>query len=274
MDIVNIDWLEKNLNNNNIIILDCSWHLPNTNRSGEKEFLSERIPGAIFFNIDDISDPKSPYPHMIPNEKEFSLKVGNLGISNDHHIIAYDTLGIFSSARVYWMFKQYGHRRISILNGGLKYWKLKNKKLETSNPTKKERTSYNAKLDRSKIKKFEDIKKNLEHKKFKLIDARPSGRFNGIDPEPRVEIQSGSIKNSFNIPFTEVIDQTTGCFKDKEELKKIFLKIKLIRKMMLFFLVDLEWLHALLDPHIKVLVKKITSMFLMGLGLNGLCETI
>ena len=223
MDIVNIDWLEKNLNNDNIIILDCSWHLPNTNRSGEKEFLSERIPGAIFFNIDEISDTKSPYPHMIPNEKEFSLKVGNLGISNNHHIITYDTLGIFSSARVYWMFKQYGHKRISILNGGLKYWKLKNKKLETSNPTKKERTSYNAKLDRSKIKKFEEIKKNLEHKKFKLIDARPSGRFNGIDPEPRVEIQSGSIKNSFNIPFTEVIDQTTGCFKDKEEPKKIFL---------------------------------------------------
>ena len=128
MDIVNVDWLEKNLNNDGVIILDCSWHLPNTNRSGEKDFLSERIPGAIFFNIDDISDPKSPYPHMIPNEKEFSLKVGELGISNDHHIITYDTLGIFSSARVYWMFKQYGHRRISILNGGLKYWKLKNKK--------------------------------------------------------------------------------------------------------------------------------------------------
>ena len=223
MDIVNIDWLEKNLNNDNIIVLDCSWHLPNTNRSGEKEFLSERIPGAIFFNIDDISDPKSPFPHMIPNEKEFSLKVGKLGISNDHHIITYDTLGIFSSARVYWMFKQYGHRRISILDGGLKYWKLKNKKLDTSSPTKKEEASYHAQLDRSKIKKFEDIEKNIKHRKFKLIDARPSGRFKGIDPEPRVEIQSGHIKNSFNIPFTEVIDQTTGCFKDKNELKQIFL---------------------------------------------------
>ena len=78
MDIVNIDWLEKNLNNDNIIVLDCSWHLPNTNRSGEKEFLSERIPGAIFFNIDDISDPKSPFPHMIPNEKEFLTTVSFL----------------------------------------------------------------------------------------------------------------------------------------------------------------------------------------------------
>ena len=235
MVIVNLDWLEKNLNNDDVIILDCSWHLPNTNRSGEKEFLSERIPGAIFFNIDDISDQRSPYPHMVPNEKEFSLKVGNLGISNDHYIITYDTLGVFSSARVYWMFKQYGHKRISILNGGLKYWKLKNKKLDTSNPTKREKASYQAQLDRSKIKKFEDIKINIENKKFKLIDARPSGRFNGIDPEPRAEIESGSIQNSFNIPFTEVIDQTTGCFKDNEELKKIFLKNQINQKDNIIF---------------------------------------
>ena len=235
MDIVNIDWLEKNLNNDDVIILDCSWHLPNTNRSGEKEFLSERIPGAIFLNIDHISDQRSPYPHMVPNEKEFSLKVGNLGISNDHYIITYDTLGVFSSARVYWMFKQYGHKRISILNGGLKYWKLKNKKLDTSNPTKREKASYQAQLDRSKIKKFEDIKINIENKKFKLIDARPSGRFNGIDPEPRAEIESGSIQNSFNIPFTEVIDQTTGCFKDNEELKKIFLKNQINQKDNIIF---------------------------------------
>ena len=195
-----------------------------------REFL-----GQFFFNIDDISDQRSPYPHMVPNEKEFSLKVGNLGISNDHYIITYDTLGVFSSARVYWMFKQYGHKRISILNGGLKYWKLKNKKLDTSNPTKREKASYQAQLDRSKIKKFEDIKKNIEQRKFKLIDARPSGRFNGIDPEPRAEIESGSIQNSFNIPFTEVIDQTTGCFKDNEELKKIFLKNQINQKDNIIF---------------------------------------
>ena len=222
MNIVSIDWLEKNLENSEVIILDCSWHLPNTNRSGNQEFLKERIPSAIFFDIDEICDKKSPYPHMIPDENYFSQKVSELGILNNHHIITYDTLGVFSSARVYWMFKQFSHKKISILNGGLKYWKLNNKKLETSEPQKNKKSQYIAKLDRSKIKRFEDIENNIKHKKFKLIDARPSGRFNGIDPEPRIEIKSGNIKDSINIPFSSVINSETGCFKDQEKLEKIF----------------------------------------------------
>ena len=222
MNIVSIDWLEKNLENSEVIILDCSWHLPNTNRSGTQEFLKERIPSAIFFDIDEICDKKSPYPHMIPDENYFSQKVSELGILNNHHIITYDTLGVFSSARVYWMFKQFSHKKISILNGGLKYWKLNNKKLETSEPQKNKKSQYIAKLDRSKIKRFEDIENNIKHKKFKLIDARPSGRFNGIDSEPRIEIKSGNIKDSINIPFSSVINSETGCFKDQEELEKIF----------------------------------------------------
>ena len=222
MNIVSIDWLEKNLENSEVIILDCSWHLPNTNRSGTQEFLKERIPSAIFFDIDEICDKKSPYPHMIPDENYFSQKVSELGILNNHHIITYDTLGVFSSARVYWMFKQFSHKKISILNGGLKYWKLNKKKLETSEPQKNKKTEYIAKLDHSKIKRFEDIENNIKHKKFKLIDARPSGRFNGIDPEPRIEIKSGNIKDSINIPFSSVINSETGCFKDQEELEKIF----------------------------------------------------
>lgn len=222
MNIVSIDWLEKNLENSEVIILDCSWHLPNTNRSGTQEFLKERIPSAIFFDIDEICDKKSPYPHMIPDENYFSQKVSELGILNNHHIITYDTLGVFSSARVYWMFKQFSHKKISILNGGLKYWKLNNKKLETSEPQKNKKSQYIAKLDRSKIKRFEDIENNIKHKKFKLIDARPSGRFNGIDPEPRIEIKSGNIKDSINIPFSSVINSETGCFKDQKELEKIF----------------------------------------------------
>lgn len=222
MNIVSIDWLEKNLENSEVIILDCSWHLPNTNRSGTQEFLKERIPSAIFFDIDEICDKKSPYPHMIPDENYFSQKVSELGILNNHHIITYDTLGVFSSARVYWMFKQFSHKKISILNGGLKYWKLNNKKLETSEPQKNKKSQYIAKLDRSKIKRFEDIENNIKHKKFKLIDARPSGRFNGIDPEPRIEIKSGNIKDSINIPFSSVINSETGCFKDQEKLEKIF----------------------------------------------------
>jgi thiosulfate/3-mercaptopyruvate sulfurtransferase len=222
MNIVTADWLESNLDDKGIIILDCSWHLPNTNRSGIDEFQKERIPGAVFFDIDEISDQDSQFPHMMPNENFFSKKVGELGISNDHHIITYDALGVFSSARVYWMFKQFGHKKISILDGGFKFWKIKNKKIETTKLIKKTATNYKCELDSSKIKQFEDIKKNIETKKYKLIDARPSGRFEGKDPEPRKELQSGSIKNSLNIPFNTIINSETGCFRTKEELQKIF----------------------------------------------------
>ena len=161
MNIVDVDWLENNLNNENIIILDCSWHLPNTQRSGKEEFKKERIQGAVFFDIDEISEQESPFPHMMPAEDYFSKKVSELGVSNDHHIITYDSLGVFSSARVYWMFKQFGHKKISILDGGLKFWKIKNKKIETSAPNKKIKTNYLAQLDRSKIKDFEDVKKKI-----------------------------------------------------------------------------------------------------------------
>lgn len=222
MNIVNTDWLEKNLENKEIIILDCSWHLPNTNRSGKEEYLNERIPGAIFFDIDEISDPESLFPHMMPSEDYFSQKVSELGVLNNDHVITYDTLGIFSSARVYWMFKQFGHRKISILDGGLKNWKLNNKKIEMTEPKKKIKTNYKAKLDRTKIKQFDDIKNNIQDKKFKLIDARPSGRFNGMDPEPRPELKSGNIQDSINIPFNTMLDPNTGCFKNNEDLKKIF----------------------------------------------------
>ncbi|EMH80642.1 rhodanese-like sulfurtransferase [alpha proteobacterium HIMB114] len=235
MNIVDVVWLENNLNNENIIILDCSWHLPNTQRSGKEEFKKERIPGAIFFDIDEISEQESPFPHMMPTEDYFSDKVSELGVSNDHHIITYDSLGVFSSARVYWMFKQFGHKKISILDGGLKFWKIKNKKIETSAPNKKIKTNYLAQLNRSKIKGFEDVKKNTQTKEFKLVDARPSGRFNGTDPEPRKDLQSGNIENSLNIPFNIIVDAETGCFKNKEEIEKIFKEKNIMKKDSLVF---------------------------------------
>lgn len=230
MNIVTADWLEENLNKNDISILDCSWHLPNTKRSGKEEFLKERIPNATFFDIDEIADQDSSFPHMMPDEDFFSKKVGELGIANNNHIITYDSLGVFSAARVYWMFKQFGHSNISILNGGLKYWKIMQKKLETTPPIKKDKANYVARLDRSRIKDFNQVQNNLGKNEFMLIDARPAGRYNGSDPEPRSELKSGNITGSINIPFGSIIDESTGCFKNKKELKNIFSNKKINKK--------------------------------------------
>ena len=222
MNLVNSDWLSQNIKNKNLSILDCSWHLPGTNRNGKEEFLKERIPGAIFFDIDYFSDENSEYPHTLINKDTFSKKVSEIGVKNTDHVICYDALGIFSSARVCWMFRQFGHQEVSILDGGLKNWKLKNLEIENSDYKKKEISNYIAVKEPNNVKYFDDIKKNITNHSFQLVDARPAGRYEGSSPEPRPELQSGSIKGSKNIPFSDLIDPKTGCLKSKEDLKKIF----------------------------------------------------
>ena len=222
MNLVNSDWLSQNLKNKNLSILDCSWHLPGTNRNGKEEFLKERIPRAIFFDIDYFSDENSEYPHTLINKDTFSKKVSEIGVKNTDHVICYDALGIFSSARVCWMFKQFGHQEVSILDGGLKNWKLKNLEIENSEYKKKEISNYIAVKEPNNVKYFDDIKKNITNHSFQLVDARPAGRYEGSSPEPRPQLQSGSIEGSKNIPFSDLIDPKTGCLKSKEDLKKIF----------------------------------------------------
>ena len=222
MNLITCDWLNENLNQEDLIIIDCTWHLPGTNRDGKSEFLNERIPGSIFFDLDEFSDQSSKYPHTLADKEWFSKKASELGIQNSDHIICYDTLGIFTSPRVSWMFSQYGHEKVSILDGGFKNWKIKKFKIETGKPQNKGQSNYIAKNNPKNIKFFEDIQNNIASSTFKLIDARPSGRFNATDPEPRPELQSGNIPNSQSLPFSKLLDPATGCMKNKDELKKIF----------------------------------------------------
>ena len=222
MNLITCDWLNENLNQEDLIIIDCTWHLPGTNRDGKSEFLNERIPGSIFFDLDEFSDQSSKYPHTLADKEWFSKKASELGIQNSDHIICYDTLGIFTSPRVSWMLSQYGHEKVSILDGGFKNWKIKKFKIEKGKPQNKGQSNYIAKNNPKNIKFFEDIKNNIVSSTFKLIDARPSGRFNATDPEPRPELQSGNIPNSQSLPFSKLLDPATGCMKNKDELKKIF----------------------------------------------------
>ena len=142
MNLITCDWLNENLNQKDLSIIDCTWHLPGTNRDGKSEFLNERIPGSIFFDLDEFSDQSSKYPHTIADKEWFSKKASELGIQNSDHIICYDTLGIFTSPRVSWMFSQYGHEKVSILDGGFKNWKIKKFKIEKGKPQNKGQSNY------------------------------------------------------------------------------------------------------------------------------------
>ena len=229
MGLVSTDWLRKNFINKNIKILDCSWHMPTTQRSGKLEFEQTHIPGSIFFDIDEFSDKNSEFPHTILPGDIFSEMISNLGISNQDHIVVYDSLGIFSSPRVWWMFQYFGHKEVSILDGGLVKWLKEKKEIETGKGKKYPKTNFKVTENKSMLKIYDDIKNNIINNQFQVIDARSKGRFLGTDPEPRANLKSGSIQNSINLPWNECIDPETKCFLDKSLLEKKFkaLKIKL-----------------------------------------------
>ena len=229
MGLVSTDWLRKNFINKNIKILDCSWHMPTTQRSGKLEFEQTHIPGSIFFDIDEFSDKNSEFPHTILPGDIFSEMISNLGISNQDHIVVYDSLGIFSSPRVWWMFQYFGHKEVSILDGGLVKWLKEKKEIETGKGKKYPKTNFKVTENKSMLKIYDDIKDNIVNNQFQVIDARSKGRFLGTEPEPRANLKSGSIQNSINLPWNECIDPETKCFLDKSLLEKKFkaLKIKL-----------------------------------------------
>ena len=235
MGLVSTDWLRKNLINKNIKILDCSWHMPNTERSGKLEFENVHIPGSIFFDIDEFSDKNNEAPHAIISGKIFSEMIGNLGISNQDHIIVYDALGVFSSPRVWWMLNYYGHKEVSILDGGLVKWLKEKKETEAGKGKKYPKTIFKVNENLSLLKTYSDIKNNISENTFQIIDARSKGRFLGTEPEPRKNLKSGSILNSINLPWNECIDSETKCFLEKSILEIKFKSLKINPELPLVF---------------------------------------
>ena len=235
MSLVTTDWLEKNILKEDVKVLDCSWHMPNTKRNGKDEFLKEHIPGSIFFDIDKFSDPLAKFPHTIPATDLFENLSSEIGIKNSDHIIVYDSLGIFSAPRVWWMFNYFGHKKISILDGGLVKWKNENKKIENGPEKKFQKSHFKCAVKNQMLVHIDQIKENINNKKFELIDARSKGRFNGTENEPRPDIKSGSIPKSCNLPWTECIDPISKCFIAKEVLQKKFLEININKNSAVVF---------------------------------------
>lgn len=185
--LVTTKWLSEALNvQGKLRILDASWYLPKLRLNARSEFKKRHIPGAGFFDIDQCCDKTSPLDHMLPAENTFADYVGALGVGSDTHVVVYDAseFGAFSAPRVWWMFRAFGHRSVSLLNGGLRSWVLEGRPV-TDKFVRPTPTEFKASLDRSCVKTYGDILDNLETKQFQVVDARPTGRFQGTDPEPR-----------------------------------------------------------------------------------------
>lgn len=203
-------------------VLDASWYLPQANRNPLQEFQKQHIPGALFFDLDECVDHSSSYEHMLPNAKQFAEYVGNLGITRQTHVTVYDCsdLGSFSAPRVWWMFRVFGHHNVSVLNGGFRNW-LKEGYPVTADFVCPAPTNFEATLNASWIKTFEDMEQNLNTNEFKVVDARAEGRFKGIQPEPRQDIEPGHIPGSLNMPFSSFLTES-GTMKSEEELRIMF----------------------------------------------------
>ena len=224
MSLVSTNWLLSNLDN--VKIIDSSWHLPNQNRNAYKEYSKEHIVNSIFFDIDKNSDQETDLPHMLPTFQKWEDIVSNLGISNKDKIIVYDNSDLISACRCWYTFIYFGHdpSLISVLNGGLKKWKIEKKTVVNDLPIIN-KSKYNAKEKKEMVKSKVQIDENINLKRFKVIDARSIGRFEGKIAEPRSNVRSGSIEGSSCLPFNQLINKDDNTFKSIDDLNDIFGKI-------------------------------------------------
>ncbi|MEL6360046.1 MAG: sulfurtransferase [Pseudomonadota bacterium] len=232
--LVQIDWVAARLSEMKIQFIDGSWFLEDGTASARRHFQNERLPGAVFFDIDEISDPKTHLPHMLPTDATFNRKVSDLGIRCEDPIVVYDQAGLFSAPRVWFSLKAFGWRKVAVLNGGLPAWREAGLPLETEVPPSQQ-------LDPEKVTRLSEMKvpglsdqaivsreevlaivnlPNDAQSETQILDARPNGRFAGRDPEPRKGLRSGAMPGALNIPAGELIEN--GKLKPTNELECLF----------------------------------------------------
>lgn len=207
--LVSTDWLAARLGDANVRVLDGSYHLPAAKRDAAAEFAAAHIPGASFFDIESISDHTNELPHMLPSADAFAEAVGAMGIDNQTHVVVYDAYGLMSAARVWWMFRIFGHDQVSVLDGGYPKWTKEARPTQSGTPTVAARR-FKATLRPELVRAKSDLVANLGSNAVQVIDARAAGRFAGSAPEPRAGLRSGHIPGSKNLPFTQLLDPATG----------------------------------------------------------------
>lgn len=219
--LVETDWLAEHLDAPDLVIVDASWHLPTMQRVARNEYLEAHIPGAIYFDIDEIADQKSDLPHMLPGPLEFSSFMRKMGIGDGMRVVVYDNSGVYSSARVWWTFRVMGVSDVAVLNGGLPKWTADGHPLESGPPPPRQTRHFTARLNRELLRDVEDMKALLTSKAAQIVDARSPERFAGTAPEPRAGLRSGHIPGSFNLPYDRLVNGD-GTLKSADAIQAAF----------------------------------------------------
>lgn len=215
-------WLAERLAAPDVRVVDATWFMPDSGRNARAEYEAAHIPGAVFFDIDEIADETSPYPHMVPQAAKFSAKVRKLGLGDGVTIVAYDNNRFCASARVWWMFRLFGHGSVVVLDGGLERWRAEGLPLEEG-PARPRERHLTARQDNTLLRELDQMRANLTSRREQVVDTRSAGRFKGELPEPRPGLRSGHIPGSLNVPYSELL-AADGRLKPPSELRPLFLR--------------------------------------------------
>jgi thiosulfate/3-mercaptopyruvate sulfurtransferase len=219
--LVSVAWLQQHLQHDDLLLFDASWHMPATARDGFAEWQQERISGARFFDFDGrICDPESSLPHMLPDADSFTRELRALGLNQESRVVVYDSMGLFSSPRAWWMLAAMGCANLALLDGGLPAWKAAGFALQAGeNVAAYSPGNFSAKLDTAKVVDANQLLAALDDDSVCVLDARPEPRFKGIAEEPRAGLRSGHMPGAVNLPFAQLFDQ--GLMKPDAELTRI-----------------------------------------------------
>jgi thiosulfate/3-mercaptopyruvate sulfurtransferase len=201
-------------------VVDATWFLPTIARDARREYAEAHIPGAVYFDIDEVADDASPLPHMLPDPVKFSSRARRLGLGDGTRIVVYDNNKYSASARVWWMFRVFGHPDVAVLDGGLAKWRAEGRPL-SDEPVIPREAHFTARQNHLLVRELEQMRANVLSRREQVIDARSPGRFAGTEPEPRQGLRSGHIPGSLSLPHLELIG-ADGTLLPEEELRARF----------------------------------------------------
>jgi thiosulfate/3-mercaptopyruvate sulfurtransferase len=218
--LVSTDWLEAHLEAPDVRVVDATWFLPTVERDARAEHAARHIPGAMFFDLDEVCEAKGLHPHMVPSPAKFSSRVRKLGLGDGVRVVVYDDNRFFASARVWWMFRFMGHADVTVLDGGLAKWRAEGRPV-TDAPSRPRERHFTARQNNLVHRELDQMRANLTSRREQVVDARSAGRFHAREPEPRAGLRGGHIPGAKNLHYAELV-APDGTLKPDAELRQAF----------------------------------------------------
>ncbi|QDY69900.1 3-mercaptopyruvate sulfurtransferase [Qingshengfaniella alkalisoli] len=219
--LVSAGWLASKIGDGRLRIIDASWYLPTQRRDTFDEFMQRHIPGAVFFDIDAVSDPNADSPHMAPSPEIFADYLRAASIDKGDQVVVYDSSGLFSAARVWWLFRLMGHESVGVLDGGLPAWIAAGQPVESGEPSTASTATATSGIVPSRVADMQKVAEAIKDRSHEILDARPPNRFRGDEPEPRPGLRAGHMPGAKNVFFRNLLNDD-GTMKTEGALRKVF----------------------------------------------------